>query len=90
MIVTLQSRNTVTIPLEIRRQLDLEPGAPLEASIEGGRLVLAPVAVVPRALRLTKSGEAKEAEADRDLEEGRVTMFETAEELLEELRSRSS
>ncbi len=85
MIITLKARNTITIPLELRRSLQLKPGDPLEAHVEDGNLVLTPVAVVPRNLQLTESGEAKEAEADADLRNGRTARFESAEALLEDL-----
>ncbi len=85
MIITLKARNTITIPLELRRSLHLRPGDPLDAHVEDGNLVLTPVAVVPRNLRLTKSGEAKEAEADADLQNGRMARFESADALLEDL-----
>ena len=88
MIVTLQSRNTITVPLEVRRALHLEPGDPLEANVEGGRLVLTPVAVVPRSFQLAESGAAKEAEAEEDLRQGRVEVFETAASILDDLEDR--
>ncbi len=89
MIVTLQSRNTITVPLEVRRALHLEPGDPLEANVEEGRLVLTPVAIVPRSLRLAESGAAKESEAEKDLREGRVEVFETAAAILDDLDDRA-
>ena len=79
MIVTLQARNTVTIPRELRTALCLEPGDPLEVHVEQGRLVLTPVAVVPRSVQLSETGSAKEAEADEDIRHGRVSIFESAE-----------
>lgn len=85
MIVVLQSRNTLTIPRELREALDLEPGCALEMDIEDGRLVVTPVAVVPKTLRLTASGEAKEAEADEDIRAGRVASYATAEALIADL-----
>ncbi len=88
MIVTLQSRNTITVPLEVRRALRLEPGDPLEANVEGGRLVLTPVAVVPRSLCLSEDGAAKESAAEEDLREGRVEVFETADAILGDLDDR--
>ena len=88
MIVTLQSRNTITVPLEVRRALHLEPGDPLEAHVDGGRLVLTPVAIVPRSLRLSESGAAKEAEAEEDLRQDRVQVFESATAILEDLDDR--
>ena len=88
MIVTLQSRNTITVPLEVRRELHLEPGDPLEANVEGGRLVLTPVAVVPRSLRLSEDGAARESAAEEDVREGRVEVFETAGAILADLDDR--
>lgn len=85
MVITLQTRNTITIPLELRKALGLEPGDPIDARVEKGRLVLAPVSVVPRALCLSPSGEAKEAEAEADIEQGRISEFGSAEALIRDL-----
>lgn len=85
MILTLQSRSTITVPRELRDKLGIGPGAPLDATIEKGRLVLTPVAVVPRTLSLTKKGQKKEAEADKSIREGRVKSFESLEDLLKDL-----
>ncbi len=85
MILTLQARNTITITRELRQALSLEPGDPLEARVEDHRLILTPVAVVPRTYCLSLSGKVKEAEADEDVRQGRVREFATAEALLEDL-----
>ncbi|NJL27886.1 MAG: AbrB/MazE/SpoVT family DNA-binding domain-containing protein [Thermoanaerobaculia bacterium] len=85
MILTLQARNTLTIPQELRKALRLKPGEPLDARIERGSLVLTPVAVVPRTLALSGSGEALEAEADVDVREGRISTYDSAAALLEDL-----
>jgi AbrB family looped-hinge helix DNA binding protein len=85
MIITVQARNTITIPRELRQALELKPGSPMQARVEQGKLVLTPVAVVPRSLHLTASGEAKEAEADDDVRQGRISRFDSAERLLEDL-----
>lgn len=85
MVVTLQTRNTITIPQELRRALKLEPGAPLDIRVEQGSLVLTPVAVVPRTLHLSSTGEAKEAEAEADVRAGRVSRYEDEHALLEDL-----
>jgi len=87
MIVNLQSRSTLTIPRDIRERLGISPGDPLDAKVEGGRLVLTPVAVVPRTLFLSESGKAKEAEADRDIRRGRTKSFESSEDLLRDLET---
>jgi bifunctional DNA-binding transcriptional regulator/antitoxin component of YhaV-PrlF toxin-antitoxin module len=85
MILTMQSRSTITVPQELRELLGVGPGDPLEATVEKGRLIITPVAVVPRTLMLSKSGEKKEAEADRDIREGKVKSFGSAEELIRDL-----
>lgn len=85
MIITLQARHTLTIPRELRRRLQLAPGDPLELTVEDGRLIMTPVAVVPRSLSLSESGRAKEAEAEADIAEGRVSTYADAEELLADL-----
>ena len=85
MIITVQSRSTLTIPQELRLALHLEPGDPLDAKIEGGRLVLTPVAVVPRSATLSPAGKLKEAEAEEDVRVGRVSTFADATELLAHL-----
>jgi len=85
MIITLQKRNTLELPRELRQALKLEPGASLEVHVEKGRLVLTPVALGPPTLRLSKTGEAKEAEADAEIRQGRTCRFENVEELIEDL-----
>lgn len=85
MILTLQARNTITIPQELRRALRLEPGEPLDARVERGSLVLTPVAVVPRTLMLSDAGEAREAEAEADARAGRVSKYDSVDDLLKDL-----
>jgi len=88
MILTLQSRSTITVPHELREKLGIGPGDPLEATVEKGRLVLTPVTVVPRTITLTEKGRKKEAEADRSIKEGRFKSFNSAEELIKDLNRR--
>jgi bifunctional DNA-binding transcriptional regulator/antitoxin component of YhaV-PrlF toxin-antitoxin module len=85
MIITLQKRNILTISKEMREALGIETGDAMDASVENGRLVLTPVAVVPRSLRLTDSGARKESEADSDIKHGKVAKFADAKSLLKEL-----
>ena len=87
MIVTLQTRSTLTIPREMRERLGISPGDPLEAEVEEGRLVLTPVAVVPRKLFLSETGKVKEAQADKDVERGRTRVFESTRDLLDDLET---
>ena len=84
MVITLQKRGTITISREWREKLGIEPGDPLDVTIEGGRLVLTPVAIVPRTIRLTPKGERKLAEAEEDIRQGRITRYDTVEEMLKD------
>lgn len=42
-VVRVRQKGQVTLPLEVRRQLRLQEGDLLEASVENGRIVLQPV-----------------------------------------------
>lgn len=48
-LVTVKDKFQVTIPSRVRAQLSLAVGDVLEASVEGGTIVLRPKAVVDRA-----------------------------------------
>ena len=85
MIVTLSSRSTLTLPADVRKGLRLEPGDALDVTVQDGSIMVTPVAVVPRTLALSKTGERKEAEASAQIRAGKTEVFETAEALLEDL-----
>ena len=85
MIITLNKRSLITISKELREKLGVEPGDALAANVERGRLILTPVSMVPRALKLTASGAKKESEADEDIRHGRIKRFENIEELKKDL-----
>ena len=85
MILTMKSRSVITVPRELREGLGLEPGDPLDATVEHGRLVLTPVMMAPRTLALTESGRRKEAEADEDIKAGRVKSFDSVEDFIRDL-----
>jgi len=85
MIVTLGSRATVTLPAELRKALALEGGDPLDVTVQDGKLILTPVAIVPRSLFLSASGEGKEKVAETEVKAGKVRKFQTARQLVEDL-----
>ena len=85
MIVTLNKRNIITISKEMREELGLEPGDSLSAKVEKGQLVLTPVSIVPRSLKLSAKGVKKESEADEDVMRGRVRRFGDTKDLLKDL-----
>ena len=63
MLVAIDKRGGINLPLDIRKRLGLEKGHYLELRVEdGGVIVLQPVAVYP-AIRLSERGIEKLREA---------------------------
>jgi AbrB family looped-hinge helix DNA binding protein len=59
MLLTIDKRGSINIPLAVRRELGLDPGSNLDLTIdEGGRITLHPV-VIYRTMRISKQGQAK-------------------------------
>jgi AbrB family looped-hinge helix DNA binding protein len=74
----LRTKGVVTIPQAVREELHLETGDNLLVTVEDGRIVLTPAAVIPRdqAWFHTPEWQAKEAEADEDLALGRYEQYD--------------
>ena len=73
----VKQRFQVTIPAEVRQKIPLEEGDLLEVSVQKGRILMRPKAIVDR-----DSVEAAIEEGLRDAEEGRVHWpFSSVEEL---------
>lgn len=87
MIITLGSRATITLPAELRHALSLEAGDAVEIKVHEGQLILTPVATVPRRLRLSPKGKAKEEEADKEIRAGRIKSFNSAQALIQDLHA---
>ncbi|MFD5252314.1 MULTISPECIES: AbrB/MazE/SpoVT family DNA-binding domain-containing protein [Streptomyces] len=68
----LRKKGIITIPQEIRDQLDLEEGDHLVVAVEDGRIVLTPASVVPddQAWFWSAEWQAKEREVDDALASG--------------------
>ncbi len=63
MLITIDKRGSINLPLAVRRELGLEQGTYLDLSVEpGGRICLHPVAIY-RTVRLDDQGLAKLEEA---------------------------
>lgn len=81
----LRSRGAVTIPQDIREQLDLEEGDQFVVTVEDDRIVLTPTSIIPddQAWFWTPEWQAGEREVDEAIargEKGRV--FYSSEEFL--------
>lgn len=84
----MRKKGVVTIPQEIREQLDLQEGDQLVVAIEDGRIVLTPASVIPddQAWFWTPEWQAKEREVDEALAEGeRGEVYDNGESFLHAL-----
>ncbi len=89
-LVKVKRNFQITIPQNFRKLIRLTEGDYLEMEIEGRTLVIRPVKVVhpDQEYFFTKEWQEKEAAADQDLAQGRVTgPFENAREALKALKA---
>jgi len=88
-LVQIQKKNQVTLPAGVRKQLHLKEHDFLALEIEGNRIILTPQKVISREQEWFWTGRWQEGEreADRDIMEGRVATFNTADELMDDLNS---
>lgn len=88
-LLSVQSRGTVALPADLRRRLHLDQGDAQVKLIErdDGRIELVPVVAVPadQAWFWTDRWQAMEREADADIAAGRVTVVDSADELIAHL-----
>lgn len=83
----LRAKGQLTIPPEIRRQVHLEEGDPVEFEVTAEGILLKPKKVVDasQAWFWTPEWQAKEREADAAIAAGRVQHFDSDEEFLASL-----
>lgn len=83
-ISNLKKKGQITIPLAIRKALNLSEDDQIEFSIEDGRIILQPVITVPKdqAWFWTKDWQVGEQEAQTDIIEGDFKTFDNIEDAL--------
>lgn len=88
-ILTVQSRGTVALPVDLRRRLHLDQANAQVQLIEheDGRVELVPVVAVPadQSWFWTERWQAMEREADADVAAGRATVVDGLEGLIANL-----
>lgn len=86
---SVRTKGVVTIPQEIRRLVDLNEGDEVIFTVEDGKVVLTPAAIIPRdqAWFWTPQWQAKEAEADAEAAAGEGTVYHSDEEFLAALKA---
>lgn len=85
----LRRKGVVTIPQQVREQLDLHEGDNLLVTVEDGRIVLTPAALIRRdqAWFWTPEWQAKEREADEEILTSGGAVHHSEEEFLAALRN---
>jgi bifunctional DNA-binding transcriptional regulator/antitoxin component of YhaV-PrlF toxin-antitoxin module len=90
-LLTVQSRGTVALPADLRRRLRLDqPDAQIKLiERDDGRIELVPVVAVPaeQAWFWTERWQQMEHEADANIADGRTTVVDEVDGLLEVFRS---
>lgn len=89
--VKVRSKHSVTIPEEVRRQVDLKIGDRVEVAADEGRIIIRPVIEIPReqAWYWTKAWQVKERQADEDIAAGRIFgPLESGKALIRSLKRR--
>lgn len=86
-LTRVRPKGQITIPEEVRRALRLEEGDLVEVAIEGGSIVLRPKRLIEasQAWFWTDAWQAGEREASADIDAGRVTRYQSDDELLRSL-----
>jgi len=78
----------ITLPASVRKELGVEEGDLVEIEIIDEKAVLIPKKLVDKnqAYFWTKEWQEAEKEASEDIKAGRVKTFDSAEELIKDLR----
>ena len=90
-LVKVKRNYQITIPQSLRRLVQLAVGDYVEVDIQDDTLVIRPVKVIhpDQEYFFTKEWQAKEAEAGKDIAEGKIVgPFENAQDALKALKTK--
>lgn len=89
MITKLRGRSQITLPNEILKKMNLNPGDNLDITIEDDKIIIKPVLIIDRsqAWFWSKGWQQKEKEVEADLKEGKINTAKNVDELIENLES---
>ena len=87
MLVDFKYKSQVTIPSRLVKKLNLKPGDKLEIHEENGRLIIEPVAVIPRAQAwfYSEQWQKEEQAVEEEIRSKSLKVAESEEELFKEL-----
>jgi antitoxin MazE len=77
----------ITLPAEIRKKLGIKEGDLIEIEVKDEQAVLIPKKLVDKnqSYFWTKEWQEAEKEAEKDIKEGRVDVFQSVDELIKDL-----
>jgi AbrB family looped-hinge helix DNA binding protein len=86
-LIKVRQKGQLTLPLSMRKKLGITEGSIVMSKIVDDTIVLIPQETVDRdqAWFWKERWQKLEAEADRDISEGRTKTFETVEDLFHEI-----
>ncbi len=86
-LIKVREKGQLTLPLSLRKELGIEIGSMVMARMIDNAIVLVPQKVVDRdqSWFWKEKWQKLEAEADRDISEGRTTMFDSVEDLFNDI-----
>ncbi len=87
--VSVQQRNLISLPKEIREKLKINIGDILDIRIEGNKIIIEPYKLVPssQAYFWSEGTQKDLLEAQHDVENGRVREFNDVNDFLEGLKN---
>ncbi|WP_418792348.1 AbrB/MazE/SpoVT family DNA-binding domain-containing protein [Phosphitispora sp. TUW77] len=85
--VSVQRRNLISLPKEIRDKLKIAEGDVLEVRVEGNKIIMEPYKLIPssQAYFWTDKTQKDMIEAKKDLDSGRIREFSNVDEFLKGL-----
>lgn len=88
MLVDFKQKSQVTIPKKLVEKLNLKEGDKISIEEEEGKLILTPVAVIPKDQLwfYTPEWQVGEKEVDKQIKEGKIHATKTLDKLLKDLK----
>ncbi|MGI6450164.1 MAG: AbrB/MazE/SpoVT family DNA-binding domain-containing protein [Desulfitobacteriia bacterium] len=82
--IFVQKRNLISIPRDIREQLNINEGDVLDVRMDNNRIIIEPMKLVPssQAYFWSKTAQNDMIEAKNDVESGNVREFNTISDFL--------
>jgi len=86
--IFVQKRNLISIPREIREQLNIKEGDVLDVKMDNNKIIIEPMKLVPssQAYFWSEATQKDMLEAKNDVESGNVREFSTISEFLDGIK----